>query len=91
VFWGHYLHAHRHPGVRRLHYLGTALGTAGLVLALATRRWRLLPLVLIAGYGPAWIGHFTIEGNRPATLGHPLWSLLSDFRMIALALSGRLD
>lgn len=91
AFWAHYLRAHRHPGARGLHYLGTALGTATLAVALATRRWRLLPLALVAGYAPAWIGHFAIEGNRPATFGHPFWSLFSDYRMVVLALSGRLD
>ena len=89
-FWPHYLRAHAHSGTRWLHFTGTALGTATLALAIAKRDWRLAPLALVAGYGPAWIGHLVTEHNKPATFGHPVWSFLSDYRMAALALSGRL-
>jgi len=89
-FWLYYLRAHAHPGTRLLHYLGSLCGLALLAAAAAMRDWRLVLLALVVGYGLAWIGHALIERNRPATFGHPFWSLASDFRMAALWASGRL-
>jgi hypothetical protein len=38
----------------------------------------------------AWIGHFFVEKNRPATFTYPLWSFIGDWKMLALMLMGRL-
>jgi hypothetical protein len=38
-------------------------------------------IVMVLGYGFAWIGHFAFENNRPATFLHPTYSLLGDFKM----------
>ena len=89
-FWPRYLGAHADPRTRGLHYLGT-LGAAGfLVLAAASGDWRWLVAAPIVGYGAAWLGHAVFERNRPETFTHPAWSLLSDFRMLGLFLTGRL-
>lgn len=90
-FWQHYLREHARPQTRRLHFLGTGLATAALIGCLAGRRLWLLPVALVGGYGPAWIGHYFVERNRPATFTHPLWSLASDYRMAWVWLAGRLE
>ncbi len=89
-FWPFYVMEHSRAGTRRLHAAGTLAGTA-LLAALAVKgRWPLLSLPLVVGYGAAWAGHFFVEHNRPATFKHPLWSLMGDYKMVALMLAGRM-
>ena len=89
-FWPHYLGEHSKPATRYLHLLGTTAGIACIVYFIASGRWWLFLLALIPGYGAAWIGHFFIEKNRPATFRHPLWSFMGDYKMIWLMLTGRM-
>jgi hypothetical protein len=89
-FWRRYLAAHADPRTRWLHYVGTGLAMGALAAAAAQRDWRWLLAAPAAGYAPAWFGHLVFERNRPETFGHPGWSLISDFRMLGLFLSGRL-
>jgi len=89
-FWPFYLAEHSRPATRALHAAGTILSLALLVALVFTRRWAWLPLALVVGYGCAWVGHFFVEHNRPATFRHPLWSFLGDYKMLALMLTGRL-
>lgn len=90
-FWRYYLNAHRRPETRLLHYVGSVLALAALVVAIVTLDWRWLIAAPVVGYLFAWTAHFGVEGNRPATFGHPFWSLASDYRMLTLWLAGRLQ
>ncbi len=89
-FWPFYLGEHTKPATRAWHFTGTGLSTLFLVLAGVTLNAWFLPAALVSGYGPAWIGHFFVEKNQPATFKYPLWSLVSDYRMTWTWLTGRL-
>ncbi len=89
-FWPHYVHAHRNPVNRALHYAGTSAALGSVAAAALTLNPAWLLLAPVAGYGPAWIGHYVFEKNKPATFQHPLWSLRGDLKMFSLALRGRM-
>ncbi|HMU33264.1 MAG TPA: DUF962 domain-containing protein [Pyrinomonadaceae bacterium] len=90
-FWEFYLSEHSKPLTRILHFAGTMLGIALLVYFVATGRWYYFPLFFVVGYAFAWSAHFFVEKNRPATFRYPLWSFISDFKMIWLMLTGRMS
>jgi len=89
-FWPYYLREHAQPATRSIHLLGTAVATACLITLILTGNAWFLPAVLLGGYGPAWLAHFVVEHNKPATFRYPLWSLVSDYRMAFAWLTGRL-
>jgi len=89
-FWPHYLREHAKPGTRMYHYIGTGLGLIAAGAAVFTGNFWLLLLIPLLGYGFAWVSHAFVERNKPATFTHPLWSLMSDYRMFFLATTGRL-
>lgn len=89
-FWPFYLGEHSQPATRALHFAGTTAVVATAATALLTKRPALLALLPVLGYTPAWIAHFFIEHNRPATFKHPFMSLRADFRMWSRMLAGEL-
>jgi hypothetical protein len=89
-FFTFYLHEHSDARNRAMHAAGTLLGLCTLIVPFAIGHpWYALLWPLVA-YGFAWTGHFLMEGNKPATFGHPLWSFISDFRMLGLMVTGKL-
>jgi hypothetical protein len=90
IFWPEYVRAHSQPGTRAIHLLGTLAGWALLIFAIALRHWWWILVALVISYALAWISHFFVEHNRPATFEHPLWSWCADQKMVALMLSGKM-
>lgn len=90
-FYPFYLSEHTNRTSRRLHFVGTSLALALVLLALWTRAWWLMLAAVVAGYALAWVGHFFFEKNRPATFKYPLYSLTGDWVMWWQILTRRMN
>jgi hypothetical protein len=89
-FWPYYVRAHARSRTRVLHAIGSVLSIVTLGLSFAINLWFLLA-VPVVGYAFAWYAHFFVEHNKPATFGHPFYSLVADYRMLFLMMAGRMD
>ncbi len=89
-FYPFYLSEHANRANRRLHFIGTTLGLAGVLHSLSTLNFWWLLAGAAAGYGFAWFGHFFVEKNRPATFTYPLYSFMGDWVMWKDMLTGKI-
>jgi hypothetical protein len=89
-FWPFYLREHSKPATRAWHFAGTSCSLALIACAVVTGRPIFLLPALFTGYACAWYSHFFIEKNRPATFTYPFKSFISDWKMWALTLAGKL-
>jgi hypothetical protein len=87
-FWELYLCEHRNTVNCWLHVFGTVASWILLATAVILQLWWLLLLVPVVGYTPAWVGHLVVEGNKPVSIRYPIRSLLADYRLTLLMLSG---
>lgn len=88
-FYPYYKDEHSKTGTRVLHVIGTSLFIAQAAAAAHKRDARLLLGGIVSAYGCAWIGHFFVEKNKPATFKYPFLSLISDFKMYFNILTGQ--
>lgn len=89
-FWPFYLEEHSNSLNRKVHFIGTFLVHLIFLAAFFTSNWILFWALPVVGYGFAWVGHFIIQKNRPATFKYPLWSLRGDFKMFYMMCAGKL-
>jgi hypothetical protein len=88
-FWPYYVRAHSRTPTRILHAIGSIAALACVAFAITTDAWLFLAAPVI-GYSFAWYAHFFVEHNKPATFGHPFWSLAADYVMLFKMLTGRM-
>jgi hypothetical protein len=89
-FWPVYVRAHSQSGTRVVHLVGTLGGWMLVGAAIVERRWWWVLAALLFAYGLAWLAHFFVEHNMPATFEHPLYSWWADQRMVFLMLTGQM-
>lgn len=90
-FWPFYVGEHAKKETRTLHFVGTTAALACAAAGVLLRKKWLVAVAPVMGYGPAWVSHFFIEKNRPATFTYPRWSLMADFVMWGKIVRGEMD
>jgi len=89
-FYPFYLSEHSKSLTKLLHAIGSILVLGIIVFTLYTKNWKILFLTPIVGYGFAWVSHFFIEKNKPATFKFPIYSFIGDWVMLKDIIIGRI-
>ena len=89
-FWPFYVRAHSLRSTRLCHACGSILALVCVALGIAINGWFFLAAPIV-GYAFAWYGHFFVEHNKPATFGHPFYSLAADYVMVYKMITGAMD
>jgi len=90
-FWPYYVREHSRAGTRQLHFIGNTNLFIWLAVALFTRNARILLWAVVSSYAIAWIGHFFVERNIPATFRYPFKAALCDMIMYVKMWRGEMD
>lgn len=83
AYWPHYVREHSHPLTRWLHFAGTNNLIGWLLLAAVRRDPKFVVVGVATSYAFAWVGHFFVERNIPATFHHPVEANLCELIMYA--------
>ena len=88
-FYPYYISEHDHKYTKLMHFIGTSIGLVFLINLLLSFNFLNLLFALLSGYAFAWVGHFFIEKNKPATFKYPFYSFIGDHKMYVEILQGK--
>ena len=88
-FYPYYLSEHDNIYTKLLHFVGTTFAIFFYVQFFRTFDFMFLIYSLLAGYGFAWVAHFFVEHNKPATFTYPFYSFIGDHKMYNEILLGK--
>lgn len=88
-FYPYYLEQHKTPANKVMHFIAGTFFIFCATSSLVMEKWLLIPVIILVSYLFAWVGHFVFEKNRPATFGHPFYSLRGEFKMYLELLTGK--
>lgn len=91
AFWPYYVRAHSKPGTRWLHFVGNTNLFFWLGVALWQQNLWLVGWAVLSSYAFAWVGHFFVERNIPATFRYPVQAALCDLWMYYKMWRGEMD
>ena len=94
-FYPFYLCEHDLAITKLFHFVAT-FNVSVLLLMLfnakaASTKIRILIFATVQAYGLAWISHFFLEKNKPATFKYPIYSFFGDWMMFKDALMGKVS
>jgi hypothetical protein len=87
-FYPYYISEHDHKYTKLMHFIGTSISIYFLIKFILSFNFLFILYALLSGYGFAWVGHFYIEKNKPATFKYPFYSLIGDYKMYLEILQG---
>ena len=88
-FYPYYLSEHSHKATKLLHFIGTSISLYFLFNFFRTFDFIYIIFSLLSGYGFAWVSHFFIEKNKPATFKYPFYSFIGDHLMFIEIFMGK--
>ena len=88
-FYPYYLSEHSHKTTKLLHFIGTSISLYFLFSFFRTFDFVYIIFSLLSGYGFAWVSHFFIEKNKPATFKYPFYSFIGDHLMFIEIIMGK--
>ena len=88
-FYPYYLSEHSHKTTKLLLFIGTSISLYFLFNFFRTFDFVYIILSLLSGYGFAWVSHFFIEKNKPATFKYPFYSIIGDHLMFIEIIMGK--
>ena len=88
-FYPYYLSEHDHKYTKLLHFIGTSIAIFFYIRFFMTFDFMFLFYSFLSGYGFAWVAHFFVEHNKPATFTYPFYSFIGDHLMYLEILKGK--
>lgn len=80
-FWPYYVREHSQAGTRWLHFIGNTNLLIWLIVAIINWSLIYMAIAIVSSYVIAWVGHFFVEKNIPATFRYPLKAAICDMVM----------
>ena len=88
-FYPYYIQQHKNKYTKLLHFIGIWLFILFIFNLIYSHEIINLLYAFLAAYGFAWLGHYFIEKNKPATFSYPFYSFLGDCLMFMEILKGK--